>query len=390
MRRRTRRSLINLALFGSALLFVIYLNRHQSNNKIFAWSTIRYKTTSTTLPKTRGTCPGLADSSKPALVVARVAADGDFKWLDALASLYHLCIYTADALIDTHSTHLQVPANRGHEAMAYLTFFIDNYADIPAPGAVFVHGARWAWHNDEIDYDNAVLLAALNVSAALAPSEYHNLRCDWSASMCSPSLAPPQGSLETTANAMLEPWNARAVSDAALPGALAVLFGGDGSAAGSDSADEYASPRGDGRLLLGRTDAVRAQCCAQFVVARDRVWQHSRDEYVALRQWLLDGSSDSDTHGHSQSGNVAPSDDRVAGRIVSYLWHILFTRQDGVYGGVDLERLNTLACPRADDCYCRLYGRCDLEGCENPGHCHRQYLLPPGFRLPDDWAATHS
>ncbi len=383
MRRKTRRYFVNLIFFGSALSLIIYLNRHQSNDKTFAWTTIRYKTTSTTLPQARGTCPGLENSSKPALVVSRVAADGDPKWLDPLTNLYHLCIYTADAAASSASPNLQVPANRGHEAMAYLTFLIDNYADIPAAGAVFVHGSRRAWHNDAPNYDNAALLAALNVSAALAPSGYHNLRCDWSASMCEPSYAPPQGSLEISLSAMVEPWNARAVSDAALPGALGALFGGDEPA-----------PSDGARVLLGRTDAVRAQCCAQFVVARDRVWQHSRDEYVALRQWLLDGSND----GHSDESsspirNVAPRDDRVAGRILSYLWHILFLQQEqssspGVEGGVGLERLNTMACPRADDCYCRLYGRCNLRGCETPGHCHGQYVLPPDFRLPDDWTAA--
>ena len=390
---------MNIVFFGSALFLIMYFNRHQSNNKTFAWTAIRYKTTSTTLPKTRGICPGLAGSSKPALVVARVAADGNSNWLDVLADLYHICVYTADAPVDILSTHLQVPANRGREAMAYITFLIDNYAEIPAAGAVFVHGTRWSWHNDELDYDNAALLAILNVSAALAPSGYHNLRCDWSASMCSPSSAPPQGSLETTMRSVLEPWNARAVSDAALPRALAVLFGGDGSTGLDSVTGECPSPKGGGRLLLGRIDAVRAQCCAQFVVARDRVWQHSRDEYVALRQWLLDGSSDNGTKEYSQGESAAPRDDGVAGRIMSYLWHILFMQQDNcnaqnpspdAYGGVNLEQLNTLACPRADDCYCRLYGRCNLEGCQNPGHCYSQYILPPDFRLSDDWMATHS
>jgi hypothetical protein len=387
MRWRTQRSLVHLVFFGGALFLIIFLNRPQSN-KTFAWTKIRYKTTSTTLPETRGICPGLVGSSKPALVVSRVAADGDSNWVDALANLYHLCVYTADAPADTNSMHLQVPANRGHEAMAYLTFLIDNYAHIPAAGVVFVHGARWAWHNDAPDYDNAALLAALNVSAALAPWGYHNLRCDWSAGTCSPSSAAPQGSLETYLRTVLEPWNDRVASDTALPPALVALFGGD----------EYTSTRGGGGLHLGRTDAVRAQCCAQFVVARDRVWQHSRDEYVALRQWLLDGSSDSGIDKHLHNSNVAPSDDRVAGRILSYVWHILFIQQGesnaqdsppGMYIGVDLERLNTLACPRADECYCRLYGRCNLDHCISPGSCYGQYRLPQDFRLPDDWAATH-
>ncbi|KAI9742913.1 MAG: hypothetical protein M1818_003642 [Claussenomyces sp. TS43310] len=388
MRRTTKRALLHLTLFGVALFLIVFLNRPQSN-KDFAWNEIRYKTSSsTTLPKARGVCPGLARSSKPALVVARVVADGDSSWLNALANLYHLCVYTADAPADTNSMHLQVPANRGHEAMAYLTFLIDNYAHIPAAGVVFVHGSRWAWHNDAPDYDNAALLAALNISAALAPWGYHNLRCDWSLSTCPLSL-PPQGSLETTVQAVMAPWDARAVSDAALPAALAALFGGNA----------YAVAESGGRLLLGRSDAVRAQCCAQFVVARDRIWQHSRDEYVALRQWLLDGSDSSGTDENFQNSNAAPGDDRVAGRILSYVWHILFTKQDEsndqtsspeVYRSVNLERLNTLACPRADECYCRLYGRCNLEHCTSPGSCYGQYVLPPDLKLPDEWAATHT
>jgi hypothetical protein len=364
MRRRTRKSLVHLALFGGILVFLLYVNRPQSSSKTFAWTRIRYQSKSGTLPPARGVCAGLATSAKPALVVSRVAADGDPSWLDALADSYHLCIYSADeATTTTTSGYLPVPANRGHEAMAYLTFLIDNYADFPAAGAVFVHGSRWAWHNDAPDYDNAALLAALNVSRALAPWGYHNMRCDWSASTCPPST-PPQGSLETSVQAALVPWDARAVSDAALPRALALLFGGHEKKASSG-------------LLLGRTDAVRAQCCAQFVVARHRVWQHSRDEYVALRQWLLE---------------TAPRDDRIAGRILSYVWHILFMSQGESESatGVDLERLNSLACPRADECYCRLYGRCGLDRCTSPGSCYGQYQLPRDYKLPEDWAARHS
>lgn len=390
MRRKTRRALVQLVFFAAILTFILYLNRPQSNKRAFAWTNIRYKPTSASLPEARGVCPGLEKSSKPALVVARVAADGDTKWLDALGKRYHLCVYTADAPIDKKSKHLQVPANRGHEAMAYLTFLIDNYAHIPKVGAVFVHGSRWAWHNDAPDYDNAALLAALNVSAALTPWGYHNLRCDWSTSTCPPSSAPPQGSLETSMRAVVEPWNDRAASDTLLPHALATLFGGN----------DYASTESEEALLLGRGDAIRAQCCAQFVVSRDRVWQHSREEYVALRQWLLDGSGTGNSDKQLQEGNAAPRNDRIAGRILSYVWHILFLQQGGSNAqtsssvasrdGVDLEQLNAMACPSAEECYCRLYGRCDLKGCESPDRCDGQYRLPPDLRLPDDWAATHT
>jgi len=363
MRRTARRALFHLSVFTTILLLILYINRPQSQTKTFAWNKIHYKPTSTTLPEARGICPGLSSTSKPALVVSRVAADGDPEWLAALAKLYHLCIYTVDTAPNKNSKNLQVPANRGHEAMAYLTFMIDNYDHIPAAGVVFVHGARFQWHNDEPQYDNAVLLAALNVSAALEPWGYHNLRCDWSLSTC-PASSPPQGSLETSFQATFVPWDDRAKSDAGLPKALAVLFGSN-----------------DGDVVLGATDAVRAQCCAQFVAARERIMSHSREEYVALRQWLLEDSRV----------------DLVVGRILSYVWHILFTNRDGfdteyselgAYNGIGLEQLNKQACPRAEECYCRLYGRCNLERC-TASSCHGQYLLPVDLKLPNDWADVH-
>ncbi|PMD41148.1 hypothetical protein L207DRAFT_426337 [Hyaloscypha variabilis F] len=355
MRRTTRKALINLGLFATVLLFIVYLNGPQSKTKTFAWNEIRYKPTSATLPKSRGICHGVSGSSKPVLVVSRVEADGDAKWLDPLAKLYHFCVYTVDAP-DSDSKYLQVPANRGHEGMAYLTFIIDNYDHIPAAGAVFVHGARFQWHNDEPQYDNVALLSALNVSRALEPSGYHNLRCDWSLSTC-PSSVPPQGSFETSSQAKLVPWDDRAASDAGLPKALAAIFGGNDISTVQPSA----------------SDAVRSQCCAQFVVSRKSILRHSREEYVALRQWLLE-----DNRG-----------DLVVGRILSYVWHILFIDQGGLGSeGINLNKLNQRACPSAQECYCRLYGRCNLEGCTS-GSCNGQYELPTDLKLPKDWAQTH-
>ncbi|KAJ5113510.1 hypothetical protein N7456_002044 [Penicillium angulare] len=376
MSRKAQRSVNQLVIFLIALLFILYLNRPQSQVKTFTWTKVRYKTTAKSTPETHGICPGLTKSENPALVISRVAADGDQKWLDKLEDRYHLCVYNVGAPLDKKSKFLQVPANRGHEAMTYLTFIIDNYAEFPATGAVFVHGSRWAWHNDEPEYDNAKLLAVLDVSRALEPRGYYNLRCDWSSSTC-PRSVPAQGSLEMRMQSTVEPWSARAASDIALPKALASIFGGD----------EFTPAEASARLQLRRSDAVRSQCCAQFVVSRERVWQHSRGEYIALRQWLLDGMGN---EGDSRFRNdkAAPADDRVAGRILSYMWHILFAEPDSD-GELELSKLNRDACPSAADCYCRLYGRCDLQ-CSNPGTCKDQYKVPPNYKLPDDWAETHS
>lgn len=365
MRRTTRRAVVNLTLFGCALLLIIYLNQPSSariSTGIFAWTTIRHKSSSTSLPPSLGTCFGLQSSTKPALVVARVSKD-DTSWLDRLSQKYHLCIYTADAVISRSSTQPQIPANRGHEAMTYLTFIIDNYASIPMAGAVFIHGDRFSWHNDHPEYDNADLLATLNVSEAIATQGYHNMRCDWSAGTCGHVL--PQGSMENKMQAKVSPWDLRTVADALIPGAFAELLG-------SDLNDVHE------QVTLGRDDILRSQCCAQFVVSRESILQHTRQEYIALRQWLLDGT--------------APNDDRVSGRILSYLWHVLFIRHElsmTHHDGIELAMLNKLACPYAGDCYCRLYGKCDLQ-CSSAGQCRGQYKLPTNFVLPDDWANAHT
>ncbi|KAL6236481.1 hypothetical protein BDW75DRAFT_206534 [Aspergillus navahoensis] len=384
MNRRTRRTVFHLTVFVSILFLLIYVNRPPSTRRAFAWSKIRYRTTARSLPEARGICPGLEKSKKPALVVSHVKSDGDTEWLtdSDLAKKYHLCIYDVDGSdSDDDASTLRTPSNRAHEAMAYLTFLIDNYDSVPSAGAVFVHGSRWAWHNDAPDYDNAYLLTQLNVERALEPAGYHNLRCDWSVSTCSADT-PPQGSLQIAFQSKIDPWDARAASDAALPGALATIFGRNNPAE---------------TVKLSRHEALRSQCCAQFVVSRARIQSHEREEYVALRQWLLDGADSSASanagglnsrvvRGHG----VAPKDDRVAGRIISYIWHILFldvtgaSRSESETGnglGMDLDVLNRAACPSAQDCYCRLYGRCDLQ-CRSPGSCAGQYKIPPGYKVP--------
>jgi len=364
MRRKTLRVVINLAIFFASLTLIITFNRPgSSTSHSLAWSRVQYYAKAASDEQAaQGLCPGLSTTTKPALIVARVTADGDTNWLDSLADKYHICIYTADdTAARTKSSTLRVPANRGHEAMAYLTFLIDNYATLPAAGAVFVHGTRFSWHNDDPSYDNLALLTALNVSSAIEPAGYHNMRCDWSAGTCPPNVKA-QGSLETRMQAKLAPWELRTVADAAIPAAFAQILGQDAIAE---------------KVLLGSGDVLRSQCCAQFIVARDSMWQHEREEYVALRQWLLE---------------AAPDDDRVSGRILSYLWHVLFVRRDLLGRDsqeVDLARLNEFACPSAAACYCRLYGRCGLQGCRE-GRCRGQYSIPPNYALPKDWEQTHA
>ncbi|KAL4868875.1 hypothetical protein BDV12DRAFT_196853 [Aspergillus spectabilis] len=396
MHRKTRRTAIHLALFSTLLTLLLLTNRPPNESRTFPWTKIRYASPLTTLsasastsfspkpafPDSHGTCPGLSKSlKKPVLVVSHIDADGGTDWLteSGLAKKYHLCIYDVDAPILSKRDTLRVPANRAHESITYLTFLISNYDSLPPTGVVFVHGSRFAWHNDSPDYDNAGLLADLNVENAIeggAGYGYHNLRCDWSVGTCGDG-AVPQGSLQIGLQAVLDPWDGRVVSDAGLPGALGVVFGSDTNIK-------------KGRAMLGRHDVLRAQCCAQFVVSREAIRRHERGEYVALREWLLDGSISSTSISTTSNSRVlrqagitaAPKDDKVAGRILSYMWHILFldARVEGSEEEVDLGKLNRMACPTAQECYCRLYGRCGLERCR-AGSCG-VYRVPPGYKVP--------
>ncbi|KAJ5104333.1 hypothetical protein NUU61_001680 [Penicillium alfredii] len=102
-------------------------------------------------------------------------------------------------------------------------------------------------------------------------------------------------------------------------------------------------------------DEVGVSCCAQFGVTRSKVLQRPRRDYERFRTWLLD----------------TPLSDDMSGRVMEYSWHMIFG-QKPVY------------CPTAQECYCQVFGLCDLE-CRSDGSCHNRYALPPYSSLPDGW-----
>ncbi|KAF4304614.1 6-phosphogluconate dehydrogenase NADP-binding protein [Botryosphaeria dothidea] len=101
----------------------------------------------------------------------RWLAAADTVWLDDLIP-WTPVQYRADAWFPPK--HLRLPANKGNEAMVYLTFIIDNYHDFP-PYAVFTHGHLDSWHQEG---DLIALVRALNLEA-LEREKYIALRCDW-------------------------------------------------------------------------------------------------------------------------------------------------------------------------------------------------------------------
>ena len=61
-------------------------------------------------------------------------------------------------------------------------------------------------------------------------------------------------------------------------------------------------------LNIPRPRYFRFQCCAQFIVSRDAILRHSKDEYKTLYDFVMDPTED----------------DYDTSRAVEFIWHILF------------------------------------------------------------------
>ncbi|KAJ4407490.1 hypothetical protein N0V85_004360 [Neurospora sp. IMI 360204] len=220
------------------------------------------------------------------LVVASLKSENT-SWVHEYLPDWPASIY----VVDDPDAPLTVPKNKGNEAMVYLTHLIDRY-DTLASSTVFVHAQRFAWHNDGPNHDTLVTLQHLQTPYVQA-SGYVNLRCSLFPG-CPAAVRPNQD-----AGKMTPPTNSnifKAAFQQILPG-------------------------------IPVSEAVAATCCAQFAVSRETVRSRSREDYVRLREWLLN----------------TELDDSLSGRVFEYTWHIIFGKA-AVY------------CPDAGECYCKVFG----------------------------------
>lgn len=207
---------------------------------------------------------------------------------DLATAIYH---------VDDPSGPFQVPQNKGHEAMVYLTYIIDHYDALP-DSILFFHAHRVAWHNNILlGLDSANTIRRMR-DDRIARVGYMNSRChldpgcpDWI------HLDRPEVDFDIVKKPeekqfSFELWNE--------------LFPGH------------------------RAPPVLSQpCCAQFAVSRERVRDNPKGFYEHLRRWLLE----------------TPLEDSDSGRIFEYMWQYIFTR-------------NPEHCPAPHSCYCDGYGIC--------------------------------
>lgn len=188
---------------------------------------------------------------------------------------WNVYAYDVDNPRNPNETRLRIPANKGHEAMVYLTFIVDNY-DHLAWMTVFTHGHFLSWHQAA---PLPTLINTLNRSA-LAARGYVSLRCDWYPS-CPAEIRPLHR--DTT---VWGPGLYREQAEGAIAGNWKQLFPGERLPA------TLASP-----------------CCAQFAVTRTAVQRRPRADYWRMREWLLDSLAT----------------DEVSGRVLEKLWAYIFT-----------------------------------------------------------------
>lgn len=198
-------------------------------------------------------------------------------------------------VVNDYTAPLHTPRNKGHEAMVYLTYILDNY-DSPTLSDIniFMHPHRRAWHNPELlNHDATEALKRLS-SERVMRHGYMNLRCHWDPGC--PDRIHPGASYRDNLKR----------EEIALAGAWAEMF-----------PDDPIPP------------VVAAPCCAQFAVSRDRIRSIPKAHYARYRDWLL----------------RTQETDWISGRVFEYLWHKIFTGQDTL-------------CPDTRSCYCDGYGIC--------------------------------
>ncbi|OCK95280.1 uncharacterized protein K441DRAFT_556392 [Cenococcum geophilum 1.58] len=237
------------------------------------------------------------------IVIGKLSSE-DTSWVVELQN-WTSAIYTVDSL----TAPLHTPMNKGKEGMAYLTYIIDNYHALPRTMA-FIHSHRdgypRAWHVDYPNYSNVGSLLALRTDF-IQRQGYANLRCIHEPGCRNP--AKPFRSPED-----VEPDH---IYELSLPEAWGKFF--EGVEEMAEVPQEFATA-----------------CCAQFAVSREQVLKNDLQQYVRLRDWLIE---------------TTLSDD-MSGRVLEYLWHVIFGRP-------------AVECPQLEKCWCDLYGRCELWDMQN-------------------------
>lgn len=238
-----------------------------------------------------GTTKPAGENYTRILVMGRLQSE-DVSWVAHHLPDLPTKIYTVDADISG------LPANKGHEAMVYLTYIIDHYDNLPDV-VLFFHPHPMAWHNNILlDTETAKTIRLLS-DALVVRQGYFNTRCH---------LDPGCPNwLHVDAPRWRQDLKHRPEEPFLTSEVFHALHGAD----------------------VPIPPAISQPCCAQFAVSGERIRQRPREDYVRYRTWLL----------------TTDLPDKTSGRLLEYSWQYIFTG-------------NFEFCPSQHTCYCDGYGIC--------------------------------
>ncbi|KKZ67138.1 hypothetical protein EMCG_07160 [[Emmonsia] crescens] len=262
----------------------------------------------------------LKDSAEPhdvavgdKIIVMAALEEEDTDWVREELPDWQRAIYTVNPSQETLNdpTALITSINKGHESMAYLSYIIDNYHNLPATIA-FLHAHRsgflQAWHVDAPLHDNVIAMRRLQLDY-VQHSGYVNLRCNWNPGCLKAHRINQHVTDEVWAEVFAgtsTPPRNQSLASASSSSSTTVGGGGGGaSSAGAGADDDTNRPLVQ---AMDKPKEVAAACCAQFAVTRDQVHKRPLQDYVQFRNWVI----------------ATERDNANSGRVMEYLWHIIF------------------------------------------------------------------
>ncbi|KAL9055154.1 MAG: hypothetical protein Q9162_003732 [Coniocarpon cinnabarinum] len=232
-----------------------------------------------------------------ALVMARLSSENT-SWVSELPTWLPYVYTVDDPLADLHT-----PKNKGREALAYLTYIIENYENL-AKTVAFIHshkdGYPQAWHTDDNDYSNVNALRRLKTDY-VQEQGFVNLRCVTDIG-CPAEIRPYRFTRDDT-----PPDPEKEAVELAFLEAYPLFF-----------------PE-----LEKAPETIASACCAQVAASSAQIRKRPKVDYERIRDWILE---------------TGLSDDQ-AGRVMEYSWHVMFGK-DAVF------------CPHMAECWCKVYGEC--------------------------------
>lgn len=204
------------------------------------------------------------------LVIVTAHYKEDLNWLKKSPWPVVVCDKKGAAPMDFQADpKCSLSENRGREASAFLKYIIEYYDSLPEYVA-FIHGHENAWHQ-EGDLINAIRRARITHAKYISLNNRIDLK-----------------SIEPQAIEHSEDIEANHPAYKILKKRWSDLFG----------------------PILGipYPEYLRFKCCAQFIVSKDTIRNHSKEDYQKLYEFVMDPKEE----------------DYTTGMAMEFIWHIIF------------------------------------------------------------------